>query len=61
MNSQVYLDNLDLQLLDTIGRQSLDEAQVLFKHNNDPQHKAHIWSSATMVGQARLFHVEVAK
>ena len=38
MNSQVYLDILDLQLLDTIGRQDLDEAQVIFQHNNDPKH-----------------------
>ena len=38
MNSQVYLDILDSQLLDTIGRQDLDEAQVIFQHDNDPKH-----------------------
>ena len=38
MNSQVYLDILDSQLLDTIERQDLDEAQVIFQHDNDPKH-----------------------
>ena len=38
MNSQVYLDILDSQLLDIIGRQSLHEAQVIFQHDNDPKH-----------------------
>ena len=38
MNSQVYLDILDSQLMDTIGRQYLDEARVIFHHDNDPKH-----------------------
>jgi hypothetical protein len=38
MNSQVYLHILDSQLLDTIGRQDLDEAQMFFQHDNDPKH-----------------------
>ena len=38
MNSQVYLDILNSQLLDTIERQDLDEAQVIFQHDNDPKH-----------------------
>jgi hypothetical protein len=38
MNSQVYLDILDSQLLDTIGRQDLDEVQMLFQHDNDPKY-----------------------
>ncbi len=38
MNSQVYLDILDSQLLGTIERQDLDEAQVIFQHDNDPKH-----------------------
>jgi hypothetical protein len=38
MNPQVYLDLLDSQLRDTIGREDLDEAQVIFQHQNDPKH-----------------------
>ena len=38
-NSQIYLDILDSQLLDTIERQDLDEAQVIFQHENDPKHR----------------------
>ena len=38
MNSQVYFDILDSQLLGTIERQGLDEAKVNFKHDNDPKH-----------------------
>ena len=38
MNLQVYLDILDSQLLGTIERQDLDEAQVIFQHDNDPKH-----------------------
>ena len=35
MNSQVYLDILESQLLGTIERQGLDEAEVIFQHDND--------------------------
>jgi len=38
MNSQVYLDILDSQLFSTIERQYLDEAQVIFRHDNDPKY-----------------------
>ena len=38
MNAEVYLDILDLQLLDTIDKQGLDEAEVIFQHDNDPKH-----------------------
>jgi len=38
MNSQVYLDILHSQLLGTIERQGLDEAEVIFQHDNDPKH-----------------------
>ena len=38
MNSQVYLDILDLQLLDTLERQGLDEVEVIFQHDNDPKY-----------------------
>ena len=30
MNAEVYLDILDLQLLDTIDKQGLDEAEVIY-------------------------------
>ena len=38
MNSQVYLDILDLQMLGTIERQGLDEAEIIFQHDNDLKH-----------------------
>ena len=38
MNSQVNLDILDSQLLGTIERQGLDEAKVIFQHDNNPKH-----------------------
>jgi len=38
INSQVYLDILHLQLLNTIERQGLDEAKVIFQHDNDPKY-----------------------
>ena len=42
MNSQVYLNILDLQLLDTIERQGLDEADIIFQHDNDPKHTSNL-------------------
>ena len=38
INSQVYLDILDSQLLGIIERQGLDEAEVIFQHDNDLKH-----------------------
>ena len=38
INVEVYLDILDSQLLDTIDKQGLDEAKVIFQHDNDPKH-----------------------
>jgi len=38
MNSQVYLDISDSQLLGTIERQGLDEVEVIFEHDNDLKH-----------------------
>jgi len=38
MNSQVYLDIFHSQLLGAIERQGLDEAEVIFQHDNNPKH-----------------------
>ena len=38
MNAEVYLDILNSQLLDTIDKQGLDEAEVIFQYDNDPKH-----------------------
>ena len=42
MNSQVYLDILDSQLLGTIERQGLDGVEVIFQHDNDPKHTSRL-------------------